>query len=64
MPCAISKTDTSQRWRDFVKNNPHPKLVFLKNNSEMNIAIAPFQKCCEEQAIAFVKSCELDTSFV
>lgn len=39
-------------------------LQFLKTNCEINIAIAPFQKYCQGEAIVFVTSCEPGASFV
>jgi len=48
----------------FSQGESPSKPQFLKTSCEMNTAIAPFQKYCQEEAIVFVTSCELGTSFV
>lgn len=48
----------------FSQGKSPSKPQFLKTNCEINIAIAPFQKYFQEEAIVFVKSRELGTSFV
>lgn len=62
---AISKNSTNKKKiESFCQGKSPSKPQFLKTNCEINIAIAHFQKCFQEEAIVFVTSRELGTSFV